>query len=182
MIAVKRRIAPQLHTKGAGPEEHCHGGWSGRTQEGPLYRHAGRGRNKRSVTDQLATEPNAVRRFVQKLEREAPGPVQMCYEAGPWRHALQRQVTTPTGELSGHSALILRKLGERIKTNRRDARKLVELLRAPRCFLRSGRRRLDTKPCATCVARAMMRDDLQQSRHHLGILLLSRGLNYSNRN
>ena len=47
------------------------------------------------VTWQLANEPNAVRRLVRKLEREAPGPVRMCYEAGPGGYALQRQVTTP---------------------------------------------------------------------------------------
>jgi hypothetical protein len=47
------------------------------------------------VTWQLANEPNAVRRLVRKLEREAPGPVRMCYEAGPCGYALQRQVSTP---------------------------------------------------------------------------------------
>ncbi len=47
------------------------------------------------VTWQLPNEPNAVRRLVRKLEREAPGPVRMCYEAGPCGYALQRQVTTP---------------------------------------------------------------------------------------
>ena len=30
------------------------------------------------VTWQLANEPNAVRRLVRKLEREAPGPVRAC--------------------------------------------------------------------------------------------------------
>jgi hypothetical protein len=35
------------------------------------------------VTWQLANEPTAVRRLVRKLEREAPGPVRVCYEAGP---------------------------------------------------------------------------------------------------
>ena len=30
------------------------------------------------VTWQLANEPNAVRRLVRKLEREAPGPVRVC--------------------------------------------------------------------------------------------------------
>lgn len=42
------------------------------------------------VTWQLANEPTAVRRLVRTLEREAPGPVQMCYEAGPCGYALQR--------------------------------------------------------------------------------------------
>ena len=46
------------------------------------------------VTWTVANEPNAVRRLVRKLEPEAPGPVQACYEAGPCGYALQRQMTT----------------------------------------------------------------------------------------
>ena len=34
------------------------------------------------VTWQVPNEPQAVRRLVRKLEREAPGPVRVCYEAG----------------------------------------------------------------------------------------------------
>jgi hypothetical protein len=40
----------------------------------------------------LANEPKAVRRFVRKLARAAPGPVRVCYEAGPCGYALQRQM------------------------------------------------------------------------------------------
>ena len=83
------------------------------------------------VTWQVANEPQAVRRLVRKLEREAPGPVRVCYEAGPCGYALQRQMTTPRVACQVIApALIPRKPGERIKTNQRDARKLVELLRA----------------------------------------------------
>jgi hypothetical protein len=46
------------------------------------------------VTWQVANERRAVRRLVRKLEREAPGPVRACYEAGPCGYALQRQMTT----------------------------------------------------------------------------------------
>jgi hypothetical protein len=35
------------------------------------------------VTWTVPNEPQAVRRLVRKLEREAPGPVRCCYEAGP---------------------------------------------------------------------------------------------------
>jgi hypothetical protein len=35
------------------------------------------------VTWELATEPNRLRRLVRKLERESPGTVRMCHEAGP---------------------------------------------------------------------------------------------------
>ncbi|MCA1650389.1 MAG: hypothetical protein LC753_08945 [Acidobacteria bacterium] len=40
------------------------------------------GNEPKPVTWQLANEPQAVRRLVRKLEREAPGPVQLFYEAG----------------------------------------------------------------------------------------------------
>jgi transposase len=135
------------------------------------------------VTWQLANEPNAVRRLVRKLEREAPGPVQVCYEAGPCGYALQRQITTPRVSCQVIApALIPRKPGERIKTNRRDARKLAELLRAglltevrPPTLEEEAVRDL-------CRARDDAREDLQRCRHRLGKLLLRRGLHYSGRN
>jgi hypothetical protein len=40
------------------------------------------GREKTPVTWRLANEPNAVRRLVRKLEREAAGPVRVFYEGG----------------------------------------------------------------------------------------------------
>jgi transposase len=50
--------------------------------------------------------------------------------AGPCGYALQRQVTTPRVRCQMIApALIHRKPGERIRANRRDARKLAELLR-----------------------------------------------------
>ena len=115
--------------------------------------------------------------------REAPGPVQMCYEAGPGGYALQRQVTTPRVRCQVIApALIPRKPGERIKTNRRDGRKLAELLRAglltevrPPTLEEEAVRDL-------CRARDDAREDLQCCRHRLGELLLRRGLHYHGRN
>jgi transposase len=135
------------------------------------------------VTWTVPNEPNAVRRLVRKLEREAPGPLRVCYEAGPCGYALQRQVTTPRVSCQVIApALIPRKPGERIKTNRRDARKLAELLRAglltevrPPTLEEEAVRDL-------CRARDDAREDLQRCRHRLGKLLLRRGLHYSGRN
>ena len=135
------------------------------------------------VTWQLANEPTAVRRLVRKLEREAPGPVQVCYEAGACGYALQRQVTTPRVSCQVIApALIPRKPGDRIKTNRRDARKLAELLRAglltevrPPTLEEEAVRDL-------CRARDDAREDLQRCRHRLGKLFLRRGLHYGGRN
>jgi len=74
-------------------------------------------RGSTPVTWQLANEPQAVRRLVRKLEREAPGPVRVFYEAGPCGYALQRQMTTSrtTCEVVA-PALIPRKPGDRVKT------------------------------------------------------------------
>jgi len=83
------------------------------------------------LTWTVPNEPPAIRRLVRKLEREAPGPVQACYEAGPCGYALQRQLTTDRMACQVIApALIPRKPGERVKTNARDARKLAELHRA----------------------------------------------------
>lgn len=135
------------------------------------------------VTWQLANEPNAVRRLIRKLEREAPGPVRMCYEAGPCGYALQRQVTTPRVSCQVIApALIPRKPGDRVKTNRRDARKLAELLRAG--LLTEVRPPTPEEEAVRdlCRARDDAREDLQRCRHRLGKLLLRRGLHYSGRN
>ena len=89
------------------------------------------GQEKTPVTWTVPNEPSAIRRLVRKLERDAAGPVRACYEAGPCGYALQRRLTTPRVSCQVIApALIPRKPGERIKTNPRDARKLVELLRA----------------------------------------------------
>jgi transposase len=131
----------------------------------------------------VANEPNAVRRLVRKLEREAPGAVQVCYEAGPCGYALQRRMTTPRVSCQVIApALVPRKPGDRVKTNRRDARKLVELLRAG--LLTEVRPPTPEEEAVRdlCRARDDARTDLQRCRHRLGKLLLRRGLHYSGRN
>jgi transposase len=135
------------------------------------------------VTWTVPNEPQAVRRLVRKLEREAPGPVRCCYEAGPCGYALQRHVTTPRVSCQVIApALIPRKPGERIKTNRRDARKLAELLRAG--LLTEVRPPTPEEEAVRdlCRARDDAREDFQRCRHRLGKLLLRRGLHYSGRN
>jgi transposase len=132
------------------------------------------------TTWQLANEPNAVRRLVRKLEREAPGPVRAFYEAGACGYALQRQLTTPRTHCDVVApALIPRKPGDRIKTNRRDARKLVELGRAG--LLTPVRPPTPEEEAVRdlCRARDDAREDLQRCRHRVSKLLLRRGLPYT---
>ena len=135
------------------------------------------------VTWTVANEANAVRRLVRKLEREAPGAIRVFYEAGPCGYALQRQVTTSRVSCDVVApALIPRKPGERVKTNRRDARKLVELGRAGLLTAVQPPTPEDEAVRDLARARDDAREDLQRCRHRLGKLLLRRGLHYAGRN
>lgn len=131
----------------------------------------------------VANEPKAVARLLRTLEREASGPVEICYEAGPCGYALQRQLTHAVVHCQVIApALIPRKPGERIKTDRRDARKLAELLRAG--LLTEVRPPTEAEEAVrdVCRARDDAREDLQRCRHRLGKLLLRRGLHFSGKN
>ena len=126
---------------------------------------------------QLPNEAGAIRRMAKRILREAPGPVKVCYEAGPCGYALQRilkdlgidcMVIAPS--------LIPVKPGDRIKTDVRDARKLAFLLRAglltevhPPTAAEEAIR--DLSRC-----REDAREDLTRARHRLGKLLLRRGM------
>jgi transposase len=141
------------------------------------------GNEKTPVTWQLANEPRAVHRLVRKLEREAPGPVQVFYEAGPGGYALQRQMATPRVSCDVIApALTPRKPGERVRTNRRDARKLAELGRAGLLTTVQPPTPADEAVRDLARARDDAREDLQRARHRLGKLLLRRGLHFVGRN
>lgn len=78
---------------------------------------------------EIPNEPAAIRRLVARLKRE--GPVKACYEAGVSGYDLYRHLTAlgvPCQVVA--PALTPRRPGQRIKTDRRDAGKLVRLFRA----------------------------------------------------
>jgi transposase len=136
-----------------------------------------------AVSWTVPNEPQAVRRLVKNLERDAPGRVRVFYEAGPCGYALQRPV--PTARVSCDvvaPALIPRKPGERVKTNRRDARTLAELGRAGLLTAVQPPTPEDEAVRDLARARDDAREDLQRCRHRLGKLLLRRGLHYAGRN
>jgi transposase len=127
----------------------------------------------------VPNEPQAVRRLVRRLEREAPGPVRACYEAGPCGYVLQRQLTTSRVQCQVIApALVPRKPGERIKTNSRDARKLAELLRANVLTEVHPPTPDEEAVRDLCRARDDAREDLHRCRHRLDKFLLRRGLHY----
>jgi transposase len=89
----------------------------------------GRGGEVRFMGE-VANSPAAVERLIGKLAGRY-GKLHFCYEAGPTGYGLHRQI-----EALGHAclvvapALIPKRPGERVKTNRRDAVTLARLHRA----------------------------------------------------
>ncbi len=79
--------------------------------------------------DQIANTPEAVRTLVRHWTD--PQHVRVCYEAGPTGYGLQRTFTSLGVDCAVIApALIPKRAGERIKTDRRDAHKLAGLFRA----------------------------------------------------
>lgn len=78
---------------------------------------------------EMPNDPRQIRRLFERLTRH--GPVRACYEAGVSGYDLYRQLVALGVDCQVMApALTPRKPGERIKTDRRDAAKLVRLFRA----------------------------------------------------
>ncbi len=124
---------------------------------------------------QESHDATVARRLARRLLRGASGKVLCCYEAGPTGYVLQRrlraekvmcQVVAPS--------LIPVQPGSRIKTDRRDARKLASLLRAglltevhPPSEEQEALRDL-------CRCREDAQQDLLRARHRMSKFLLRR--------
>lgn len=128
----------------------------------------------------MATDETTVRRWGKRVLREAPGAVVCAYEAGPLGFVLQRRLVALGIECQVVApALIPVKPGDRVKTDRRDARKLVDLLRAglltevhPPSSQQEAVRDL-------CRAREDAKHDLLRCRQRLGMFLLRRGITWT---
>lgn len=132
---------------------------------------------------QLQHEPRAVKRLAQRLIRSAEGPVVACYEAGPTGFALQRRLEADGIDCRVIApALIPRRAGDRVKTDRRDARRLADLLRAD--LLTEVHPPTPDQEAVRdlCRAREDAVADRTRARHRLSKLLLRRGIAYDGNN
>jgi transposase len=79
---------------------------------------------------EIVNDPRQIRRLFERLTREGR-PLAACYEAGVSGYDLHRQITALGVACSVIApALTPRRPGQRVKTDRRDAVKLVRLFRA----------------------------------------------------
>lgn len=131
----------------------------------------------KAVEWKVANEAGAIRRLAKKILRAAPGEVRACYEAGPTGYALQRQLQEGGAWCDVVApSLIPVKPGDRVKTDRRDARKLAELLRAGLLTVVRPPTPEEEAVRDLCRAREDVQRDLTRCRHRLGKLLLRRGI------
>jgi len=72
-----------------------------------------------------------IKRMVRKITKQAPGEVQFCYEAGVCGFTLKRRIEQLDCRCSVIApSLVPAKPGERVKTDRRDAKKLLTMSKA----------------------------------------------------
>ena len=72
-----------------------------------------------------------IKKMVKKITKQAPGQVEFCYEAGVCGFTLKRRIEQfDCGCVVIAPSLVPRKPGERVKTDRRDAKKLLMMHKA----------------------------------------------------
>jgi transposase len=126
----------------------------------------------------IPNTPEAVRKLVRSWS--APDRVRVCYEAGPCGYAIFRQLDHLGVSCQVIApALIPKRPGVRVKTDRRDARDLVRLYRAGE--LTAIRVPSEEEEAVRDLVRARedMKQDILRARHRLSKFLLRHGRIYS---
>ena len=126
----------------------------------------------------LTSDTPTILRFVERLHHGHP--VRCCYEAGPCGFELQRALTAheiPCDIIA--PALIPRRSGDRVKTDRRDASHLAVLYRAD--ALTAIHIPTEQEEAARDLLRCRedIRADLLRARHRLGKFLLRHGRRFT---
>lgn len=133
---------------------------------------------RRPALHQLAPDLPTIRRFVKKLQRH--GAVRCCYEAGPCGFELHRALTTDGVECDVIApALIPRRAGDRIKTDRRDAAQLAVLYRAGALTRIHVPTEQEEAVRDLLRCREDIRADLLRARHRLSKFLLRHGRRFT---
>jgi len=138
-----------------------------------------RGRREPEAEWQVANEPRAVKKLVKKLKEMTRGAVRAAYEAGPCGYALQRQMCEQGIDcVVVAPSLIPVKPGERVKTDRRDARKIAAMLQADLLTEVHPPTPEDESVRDLTRAREDTKQDQMRARHRLGKMLLRYGFVY----
>lgn len=136
---------------------------------------------ERPIEWRQGTTTGAVKKLQKKLLKLGEGrEIRVCYEAGPGGFWLKRQLERD-GEMVCEviaPSLIPSKSGDRVKTDRRDAKKLVELFRANLLTEVQPPTPAEEALRDLCRCRDAVRRSRQQARQRLGGFLLRQGRVY----
>lgn len=129
----------------------------------------------------ISNDLHAIEKWIARL-RKAHGPevvLRACYEAGPCGFGMARRLQ----QLGVDCVVVAPSMtptrsGDRIKTDRRDARKLARLLRAGELTPVYVPEPTDEAIRDLCRARTDAVDDQRRSRHRLKAFLLRHGYRY----
>ena len=132
-------------------------------------------------TGELSNDLQALEKWMGRL-RKAHGKevlLHACYEAGPCGFGIARRLRQLGIDCAVVApSLIPRRPGERVKTDRRDARKLARLLRAGELSAVYIPEPTDEAMRDLCRARTDAVDDRRRGRHRLKGFLLRHGYRY----
>lgn len=132
--------------------------------------------------ERLPHEGPAVARWARGWKRRCGEQLICAYEAGACGYALQRQLEgLGIRCLVVAPSLVPRKPGERIKTDRRDARKLAEYLQGGHLTEVHAPTPAQEAARDLCRAREDAQQDRMRCRHRLSKFLLRRGISYTAR-
>ncbi len=129
---------------------------------------------------QISHDAASLRRLAKRLLKGAPGDVCAVYEAGPCGYALKRtleklgiacEVVAPS--------LIPVQPGERVKTDRRDARKLAKLFKAGLLTVVSPPNEAAEALRDLMRAREDAKKDLMSARHRISKMVLRYGYRFT---
>jgi len=126
------------------------------------------------LVDKVSADDESVRRLIGRFV--APSQVWACYEAGPTGYELHRMLTGAGMRCEVIApSLIPTRPGDRVKTDRRDARRLALLFRGGQLTSVRVPAAAEEAVRDLCRARADMIIDRTRARHRLGKFLLRHG-------
>ena len=129
----------------------------------------------------VANEDRALRRWIRRLERESDGAeIRICYEAGPNGFALKRRLESLGPVLVDVIAPTLtpRRPGQRVKTDSRDAAKLVHLYRAGELTSIATPESEDESARDLGRTHQQVKQEIRRKQHHILKFLTRRGRIY----
>ena len=131
-------------------------------------------RSESPLMDKCSTDDESVRRLLARFAE--PARVWACYEAGPTGYELARMLRNAGMRCEVIApSLIPTRPGDRVKTDKRDARRLALLFRAGQLSAVRVPTVAEEAARDLCRARADMVIDRTRARHRLGKFLLRHG-------